>query len=153
MLGEVDCLAHREPRLHVLGEHRERGKATDELAAGLGQLGNATGVGREGSDQVLVTAGDGAAAVDAREQGMPVGDPAAGLGACADPNLFARWFRDRDTWRAWFVFLRAPFGLPMTADDLALYKECTGRDEPPAGGAKEAWLVVGAAVASRWCSR
>jgi hypothetical protein len=63
--------------------------------------------------------------------------------ALADPNLFAPWFRDRETWRAWFVFLRALFGLPMTADDLALYKQCTGRDEPPAGGAREAWLVVG----------
>lgn len=63
--------------------------------------------------------------------------------ACADPNLFARWFRDRETWRGWFVFLRALFGLPMAADDRALYKQCTGRDEPIAGGAREAWLVVG----------
>ena len=69
--------------------------------------------------------------------------PVTILEACADPNLFARWFRDRDTWRAWFVFLRALFGLPMSADDLALYKECTGREDPPAGGAREAWLVVG----------
>jgi hypothetical protein len=63
--------------------------------------------------------------------------------AIADPNLFARWFRDPATWRAWFVFLRALFGLPMSQDDLALFKQCTRRDDPPAGGAREAWLVVG----------
>jgi hypothetical protein len=63
--------------------------------------------------------------------------------AAADPNLFGRWFRDRDTWRAWFVFLRALFGLPMSEDDRALYERCTGRSDVPAGGAREAWLVVG----------
>jgi hypothetical protein len=26
--------------------------------------------------------------------------------ACGDPSLFARWFRQPETWRAWFVFLR-----------------------------------------------
>jgi hypothetical protein len=31
----------------------------------------------------------------------------------------------------------------MPADDLALYRRCTGRDEPPPGAAREAWLVVG----------
>ena len=77
---------------------------------------------------------------------LPPGRPARAVtivDAIADPNLFARWFRDRETWRAWFVFLRALFGLPMSADDLALYRQCTGRDDPPPGGAREAWLVVG----------
>jgi hypothetical protein len=63
--------------------------------------------------------------------------------ATADPNLFARWFRDRETWQAWFVFLRALFGLPMSEDDRALYERCTDRSDTPAGGAREAWLVVG----------
>jgi hypothetical protein len=65
------------------------------------------------------------------------------LQATADPNLFAGWFRDRTTWRAWFVFLRALFGLPLSGEDLALYERCTGRSDTPAGGAREAWLVVG----------
>ncbi len=63
--------------------------------------------------------------------------------ACADPALFARWFRDGETWRAWFVFLRALFGLPLDADDLALFRQCTGRDEPPVGGVREGWLICG----------
>jgi hypothetical protein len=65
------------------------------------------------------------------------------LDAIADPALFARWFRDPATWRAWFAFLRALFGLPLSADDLALYQQCTGRAEPAAGGYRETWLVCG----------
>jgi hypothetical protein len=63
--------------------------------------------------------------------------------ACSDPALFARWFRDRKTWAAWFTFLRALFGLTMTEEDLSLYARCTGRSEPPVGGVREAWLIVG----------
>jgi hypothetical protein len=63
--------------------------------------------------------------------------------ATADPNLFAAWFRDRETWQAWLVFLRALFGLSMSEGDRALYERCTGRSDTPAGGVREAWLVVG----------
>jgi hypothetical protein len=63
--------------------------------------------------------------------------------ACSDPALFGRWFRDPSTWRAWFGFLRALFGLDMDDRDRALFNECTGRDAPATGGYKEAWLVVG----------
>jgi phage terminase large subunit-like protein len=65
------------------------------------------------------------------------------IDAVADPNLFARWFRDRDTWRAWFVFVRALFGLAMSDSDRALFAQCTGRAEPAAGGHREAWLICG----------
>jgi hypothetical protein len=63
--------------------------------------------------------------------------------AIGDDQLFARWFRDRDTWRAWFAFLAALFGLPLTPDQLDLYRRCTGRAEPPTGAATEAWLICG----------
>jgi Phage Terminase len=63
--------------------------------------------------------------------------------AANDPELFKSWFRDPATWRAWFVFLRAVFALPMSEDDWALFKQCTGRDDRPQAGFTEAWLVVG----------
>lgn len=63
--------------------------------------------------------------------------------ACADPALFARWFRNAATWRAWFVFLKALFGLPMSEEERELFQQCTGRADPPAGGVRESWLVVG----------
>jgi len=62
---------------------------------------------------------------------------------CADPALFGPWFRNPETWGGWFAFLRALFGLAMTDDDRALFKRCTGRDDPPADGVREAWLIVG----------
>ena len=59
------------------------------------------------------------------------------LAACADPNLFAPWFRDPATWRSWSTFLRALFALPIEdPDDLALFTRCTGRVAAPAEPAR-----------------
>jgi hypothetical protein len=63
----------------------------------------------------------------------------------ATETMFAHWFRDRTTWAPWFSFLCALFGLPMTEAQQATYRECTGRTEPPAAPADEAWLICGAA--------
>ncbi len=38
------------------------------------------------------------------------------LTAINDPAVFAPWFRDRDTWRAWFAFLATLFGLELDDD-------------------------------------
>ncbi|RUV08166.1 hypothetical protein EOA79_01475 [Mesorhizobium sp. M1A.F.Ca.IN.020.03.2.1] len=65
------------------------------------------------------------------------------LQASADPNLFAPWFRKRETYAAWFAFLAALFALPMDDAQLALYREHTGRSEPPSSPSDEAWLIVG----------
>jgi hypothetical protein len=65
------------------------------------------------------------------------------LDATEDPALFAPWFKDRNTWVAWRAFLAALFGLPMTENELATYRACTGRTEPPAEPFTEAWLVCG----------
>ena len=65
------------------------------------------------------------------------------LHAIADEQLFAPWFKDRETWRSWFVFLAALFDLPMTPDELDVYRRCTGRTTPPTEPAKEVWLICG----------
>ncbi|MEI9422213.1 hypothetical protein O7A70_13670 [Mesorhizobium sp. Cs1299R1N1] len=65
------------------------------------------------------------------------------LEACQSPLLFAPWFKKRDTYEAWFAFLAALFGLPLTDEQLALYKHHTGRDEAPTEANNEAWLVTG----------
>ena len=38
------------------------------------------------------------------------------LQAIDDPRVFASAFKDRASWRAWFAFLAALFGLPMTPE-------------------------------------
>ena len=60
-----------------------------------------------------------------------------------DPNLFAPWFKDRTTWRSWFVFLKALFALPLSANELALYQQCTGRETAPTAPSTEGWLICG----------
>ena len=65
------------------------------------------------------------------------------IDAIDDRNLFAGWFLDRATWSAWFTFLRALFGLPLSPQELFLYRECTGCSEAPTAPATEAWLVCG----------
>ena len=63
--------------------------------------------------------------------------------ACDDAELFGRWFRDRDTWSAWFALLAALFGLPMTPEQQEVYRRQTGREGLPAGPFAECWLACG----------
>lgn len=65
------------------------------------------------------------------------------IDAINDKHLFPPWFRDRTTWAAWFSFIAALFALPMTLDQLAIYRQCTGRNEPPSSVAREAFLICG----------
>ena len=59
-----------------------------------------------------------------------------------DPKVFGQHFKG-GTFDAWLAFLAALFALPMTAEQLAIYRKHTGRTDPPTQPAKEAWLVVG----------
>ena len=65
------------------------------------------------------------------------------LDAVRDDHLFAPWFKDKHSWQAWESFLSALFGLPMTEEQLAIYRQCTGRGTAPDAPAREGWLVVG----------
>jgi len=63
--------------------------------------------------------------------------------AISDLNLFKPLFRDIETWRSWIVFLKSLFALPMTEDELALYRQCTGRLTPPDKAFREVWTIAG----------
>ena len=60
-----------------------------------------------------------------------------------DKRLFGPWFKDETTWQAWFAFLAALFGRPMTASQLAIFRQCTGRTSAPSAAFVEAWLICG----------
>lgn len=64
------------------------------------------------------------------------------LDAARDANLFARWF-SRGDWTAWEAYLCALFGLPMSGEQMAVYRKHTGRTELPQAPFSEAWLVIG----------
>lgn len=53
------------------------------------------------------------------------------------------WFKAGADWKAWRAFLAALYGLPMDEQELAIYRRCTGRQEPSRRAAKEAWVIVG----------
>ncbi|MGH9867914.1 MAG: hypothetical protein ACREAA_07105 [Candidatus Polarisedimenticolia bacterium] len=63
-----------------------------------------------------------------------------------DRNLFGglRSFQSLATWQAWIVFLKAVYGLPMQAAEVALFCLCTGRSayNPPRGGWPEVVCIV-----------
>jgi hypothetical protein len=64
------------------------------------------------------------------------------LEACCDPKIFAPFFRT-GTWEAWFAFLVVLFGLPPTAEQLAIYQRFTGRVTVLPRPASEGFLVCG----------
>src|ERR1035437_2821051 len=69
--------------------------------------------------------------------------PISIIAACEDPQIFAPWFRDKETWAAWFCFLKCMFGLPLDAAELAIFQACTGRSAPRPGGYLECTLICG----------
>jgi hypothetical protein len=64
------------------------------------------------------------------------------LAAIDDPAWWQPWFSKGD-WQAWRAFLAATFALPLSADQLAIFRECTGRTTAPTKQAEEAWAICG----------
>ena len=65
------------------------------------------------------------------------------IDAIRDPALFGPFFRDLASWRPWIAALKAIFGLPMDDEEVALFVKHTGREAPPIGQSREAWLPIG----------
>jgi len=61
--------------------------------------------------------------------------------AMTHDGMFRQWF-DGPSWDNWKAILRAAFGLPMSASELAFFKGVAERDPPP-GRVKELWVVAG----------
>jgi hypothetical protein len=65
------------------------------------------------------------------------------LAALDDRNLLGASIRDAESWKPWRALLAAAFGLELSADELALYRACTGRTVPPGAPVAYLWLVIG----------
>lgn len=65
------------------------------------------------------------------------------IDAIHDLNLFRPLFKNLDTWRAWFVVLKAIFAIPMTEEERVIFTQLTNRTTPPADQVQECWFVVG----------
>ncbi len=80
----------------------------------------------------------GAVSIDRRKAGLR-----RRIEAVSDPAVFGHAFRNNESWQAWFAFLAALFGLPLTPEQLSIYQPCTGRKMPPVTRAVGGWLVCG----------
>ena len=60
----------------------------------------------------------------------------------AHPDLLGPWFSG-PTWATWTCIDKAIFGEQLTPTELAAFRTITGRDRPPPGQVKEAWLAMG----------
>jgi hypothetical protein len=60
-----------------------------------------------------------------------------------DPNLFAPFFKNPQSWAVWFSILAAIFALPMDTRQLAHYQQVSGRTRPPTDVARDVTLVIG----------
>ena len=58
------------------------------------------------------------------------------IDAIDHPKLFASFFPNKESWRAWRAFLKALFGLPLSNTERKIYLECTGRSRTPKGAIK-----------------
>ena len=65
------------------------------------------------------------------------------LDAIHDPLLFRPLFRSLNTWRAWFVVLKAIFALEMTEEERTTFTQLSGRETSPVQQVQECWLVCG----------
>jgi hypothetical protein len=65
------------------------------------------------------------------------------LDAIKDERLFGAAFKNLETWRAWMAFLSGLFALPMSEEQAAIFRQCTGRDALPSKAFSEAWIIAG----------
>jgi hypothetical protein len=52
-------------------------------------------------------------------------------------------FSSLDSWRSWLTWLKAIHALPMDDSELAVYRQCTGRTQPPAKQPSEIYTICG----------
>jgi hypothetical protein len=63
--------------------------------------------------------------------------------ALHDGRLLKPAFKDVSTWRAWEVYLKALFGLPLEASEVEMFKAATGLEDPPAGPSRDSFCICG----------
>ena len=64
--------------------------------------------------------------------------------ALRDPRLLgASLGHDYESWQAWFTVLRAAFGLPLSRQERARFRQVAGDRQPPQERVDELWAIVG----------
>ena len=61
--------------------------------------------------------------------------------ALDDPKLFGPWFKG-PSWNPWRAVLKAGFAVPMSREELELFRSVAERD-PPRSRVRELWVIAG----------
>jgi len=59
-----------------------------------------------------------------------------------DQRLLGHAKLDGETWKPWHSIWKATLGEPLSDEELAVFKELTGREKPPEK-TKELWAICG----------
>lgn len=66
------------------------------------------------------------------------------IDALHSKTIFGPLFKDAKTWHAWEVYLKGLSGLSIEDEkDRALFKDCTGLEDPPRERARESFVICG----------
>jgi hypothetical protein len=60
-----------------------------------------------------------------------------------DENLLGGSIKDPVSFSPWKALMASAFGLPLDPDQLALYRNCTGRTSPPSAQFRSVFMVIG----------
>ena len=63
--------------------------------------------------------------------------------AFSDPRLLGAALGDPKTWAAWIVVLKAAFAIPLTPEELAIFKQVAGGRSLPLTRVRELWCIIG----------
>lgn len=63
--------------------------------------------------------------------------------ALRDANLLGAALGPADTWLTWLAILRASFGLPLDAEQSAIFGAVAGGRAPPTSRVRELWAIIG----------
>jgi hypothetical protein len=68
-----------------------------------------------------------------------------------DVNLLGAAIKDSTSFAPWKTLLASAFGLSLDADQLKLYRECTGRTAPPSAQFKSVFVCAGRRAGKSVC--
>jgi hypothetical protein len=58
-------------------------------------------------------------------------------------KVLGGFFRDVGTWASWEAFFKAVYCLPMSGEEIEVFRRATGLSEPPAERPKEVYVIAG----------
>jgi hypothetical protein len=73
------------------------------------------------------------------------------LEAVTDENLLGAAIKDHVSFAPWKALLASVFGLSLDADQLSLYRQCTGRTSPPSAQFKSVFICAGRRAGKSVC--